>query len=142
MRSPRILWARYASLDGDGTRLEPQVTTETGRDFPDKPLELELPDEEVCGLLVLPDLSQRDGTRPEPVLLLRALGVDDWGDFAGSLGTEGLPRGLATGGLPSGLLRARFAQTHASALKYCEFIFITYTCQTRMRRRRCIVDLV
>ena len=40
---------------GDSAGLEPEVTAETGRDFPDEPLERELPDEEVRRLLVLPE---------------------------------------------------------------------------------------
>ena len=88
----------------DGAGLESEVTTETGGDFSNEPLEWELPDEEICGLLVLPDFSEGDGTWAESVLLLGTLGVDDWGGLAGSLGTEGLPWGLTTGGLSSGLL--------------------------------------
>ena len=92
-------------LEGsDGAGLEPEVTTETGGDFSDKPLEWKLPDEEICALLVLPDFSEGDGTWAESVLLLGTLGVDDWGGLAGGLGTEGLPWGLTTSGLSSSLL--------------------------------------
>ena len=92
-------------LEGsDGARLEPEVTTETGGDFPNEPLEWELPDEEISALLVLPDFSEGDGTWAESVLLLGTLGVDGWGGLAGGLGTKGLPWGLTTGGLSCGLL--------------------------------------
>ena len=89
---------------GDSAGLEPKITTETGGDFPDKPLERKLPDEEIRGLLVLPDFSQGDGTWLEPVLLLGTLGVNGWGGLTGSLGTKGLPWGLTTGGLSGSLL--------------------------------------
>ena len=88
----------------DSAGLEPEVTTETGGDFSNEPLEWELPDEEVGALLVLPDFSEGDGTWAESVLLLGTLGVDDWGGLAGSLGTKGLPWGLTTSGLSCGLL--------------------------------------
>ena len=92
-------------LEGsDGAGLEPEVTAESGGDFSNEPLEWELPDEEISALLVLPDFSEGDGTWAESVLLLGTLGVNDWGGLAGSLGTEGLPWGLTTGGLSSGLL--------------------------------------
>ena len=92
-------------LEGsDSAGLEPEIATESGGDFPNEPLEWELPDEEICGLLVLPDFSEGDGTWAESVLLLGTLGVDGWGGLAGGLGTKGLPWGLTTGGLSSGLL--------------------------------------
>ena len=89
---------------GDGAGLEPEVTTESGGDFSDEALEWKLPDKEISALLVLPDFTESDSTWAESVLLLGTLGVNDWGRLAGSLGTEGLPWGLTTGRLSSGLL--------------------------------------
>ena len=89
---------------GDSAGLEPEITAESGGDFSNEPLEWELPDEEISALLVLPDFTESNSTWAEPVLLLRTLGVDDWSRLAGGLGTEGLPWGLTTGGLSSGLL--------------------------------------
>ena len=94
----------------DGAGLEPKVTTESGGDFSDEPLEWELPDEELSALLVLPDFSEGDGTWAESVLLLGTLGVNDWGGLAGSLGTERLPWGLTTSGLSCGLLSTSHSQ--------------------------------
>ena len=92
-------------LEGsDSAGLESEVTAESGGDFSNEPLEWELPDEEVSALLVFPDFSEGDGTWAESVLLLGTLGVNDWSGLAGSLGTEGLPWGLTTGGLSCGLL--------------------------------------
>jgi len=37
--------------------------------FSDKPLERKLPDKELCGLLVLPDLTESNSSRPVSVRL-------------------------------------------------------------------------
>ena len=71
-------------------------------DLPDETLEGELPDKELGGLLVSPDLSQGDGTGPVPVGLLDASGGG--GALASGLGGQLLPRGLASGRLTGGLL--------------------------------------
>jgi len=88
----------------NGGRLETQVRLEVLGNFTDKTLERQLADEEIGRLLVLPDLTEGDGTRPEPVGLLHTASGDGRGVLAGSLGGELLPRGLATGGLAGGLL--------------------------------------
>ena len=71
-------------------------------DLPDETLEGELPDKELGGLLVSPDLPESHGSGPVSVGLLDAAGGR--GGLAGSLGGELLPGGLASGGLPGGLL--------------------------------------
>jgi hypothetical protein len=45
----------------DSLRLKPQVSREVLRNLPDKPLERELPDQQLGGLLVLLNLSEGDG---------------------------------------------------------------------------------
>ena len=101
-------------LEGsDSGGLEAEIATEGGGDFTDEALEWELADEEVSALLVLTDFTKSDGTWAEAVLLLGALGVDDWGGLAGSLGAERLTWGLTTGGLASGLL----STSHYSKMK-------------------------
>ena len=42
--------------------------------FADKTLEWQLPNEELCGLLVTTNLTKSDGTRPEAVRLLHTTG--------------------------------------------------------------------
>ena len=80
-------------LEGqDGGGLEPEVGLEVLGDLPDEPLEWKLPDEELGGLLVPPDLPQGDGSGPVPVGLLDA--SDGRGGLSGGLGRELLPWGL------------------------------------------------
>ena len=80
-------------LEGqDGGGLEPEVGLEVLGDLPDEPLEWKLPDEELGGLLVPPDLPQGDGSGPVPVRLLDA--SDGRGGLPGGLGRELLPWGL------------------------------------------------
>lgn len=88
------------------------------RDCPDRPggepgamagrtyqaLEGELADQELGRLLVATNLTESDGTGLVAVGLLDTAGRR--GRLAGSLGSELLTRGLATGGLAGGLLRA------------------------------------
>ena len=83
--------------------LESQVSLEILGDFSDQSLERQLSDEQFRGLLVLADLTKRNGTRGVPVRLLDAAGRR--GGLAGSLGGELLARGLAPGGLTGSLLR-------------------------------------
>lgn len=65
-------------------------------------LEGELPDEQVGGLLVLPDLPQGHGSGAEPVGLLHAGG--DWGSLSGDLlGDQLLSGDLLSSGFPCGL---------------------------------------
>ena len=59
-------------------------------DFTDKTLEGELPDEELGGLLVSPDFSESDGTRPVPVGLLDTTGSGTrlGSSLSGGLGSD------------------------------------------------------
>ena len=92
-------------LEGkDGGSLEPQVSLEVLGDLTNQPLEGELADEELSALLVPADLAKRDGSGAVPVGLLDSAGGR--GRLAGRLGGELLARGLASGGLPCGLLGA------------------------------------
>ena len=86
----------------NGSGLEPQVSLEVLSDLPDKPLEGQLADEQLGGLLVPPDLTEGHGTGPVPVGLLHTSGGGS--GLASSLGGKLLPGGLASGGLPGGLL--------------------------------------
>jgi hypothetical protein len=90
-------------LEGhDGGALEAQVSLEVLGDLTDQALEGQLADEELSGLLVSSDLTESDGSWPVPVGLLDSSGSG--GRFAGSLGGQLLPGGLASGGLSCGLL--------------------------------------
>jgi histone H3 len=89
-------------LDGllestDGAGLEAKVRLEVLRDLTDETLEGELADEELGRLLVATDLTESDGTRLIAMGLLDTAGGR--GRLAGSLGSELLTRGLATGRL-------------------------------------------
>ena len=97
-----VRFGRFLEREDRGG-LESQVRLEVLRDFADKALERELADQEFRGLLVLADLTKRNGTRAVPVRLLDAAGRR--GGLAGSLGGELLAWGLATGGLTGSLLR-------------------------------------
>jgi len=54
----------------NGSRLEPQISFEVLSDFSYKTLERQLPDEELSGLLVSPDLTESDSSWPVSVGLL------------------------------------------------------------------------
>ena len=82
--------------------LEPQVSLEVLGNLSHQTLEGELADEQLSGLLVSPDLSQGDGSRPVPVGLLHSSGGRS--RFASSLGGQLLTGGLASSGFTSGLL--------------------------------------
>ena len=86
----------------DGAGLEPEVGLEVLGDLADEALEGELADQELGGLLVLADLTKRDGTGAVPVRLLDAAGGGR--GLARRLGGELLAGGLATGGLTGSLL--------------------------------------
>eukprot|EP00954_Amorphochlora_amoebiformis_P003488 270363-Amorphochlora_amoeboformis.AAC.1 len=86
----------------DGSSLEAQVVLEVLGDLTDETLEGKLADKEVGGLLVATDLTKSNGTRAITVGLLDTSGSR--GGLAGGLGGELLTRGLASGGLTSGLL--------------------------------------
>ena len=90
-------------LEGhDGGALEAEVSLEVLGDLTDQALEGQLADEELSRLLVSSDLTESDGSWPVPVGLLDSSGSG--GGFAGSLGGQLLPGGLASGRLSCGLL--------------------------------------
>ena len=86
----------------DSRGLEPEVSLEVLGDLSHQTLEGQLADEELSGLLVSPDLTESNGSWPVSVGLLDSSGSG--GRFTGSLGGQLLPGGLASGGLPCGLL--------------------------------------
>jgi hypothetical protein len=69
---------------------------------PDKPLERQLADEQLRGLLVLPDLTECNGSGAVSVRLLDS--ASSRRRLASSLGGQLLPGGLASSGLASSLL--------------------------------------
>jgi hypothetical protein len=101
-----------------------KVRLEVLGDLTDETLEGQLPDQELRRLLVPTDLSQSDGTGAEPVRLLHATSclqtqLENRSTrkpkenayrrllaSGGGLGSELLPRGLATGRFTSSLLGA------------------------------------
>ena len=106
-----------------GTRRGKRATNlEVLRNFTNKPLEGQLADEQLRRLLVPTDLTERDSSGPEAMRLLHTTsrGLQTMleliadksesstygGGLARGLGSELLARGLATGGLAGGLLRA------------------------------------
>ena len=88
----------------DGGRLEAEVSLEILSDFTDQALEGQLADQQLGALLVSADLTQSDGAGPVTVGLLDATGRG--GRLASGFGSQLLARGLASGGLASGLLGA------------------------------------
>ena len=86
----------------DGGSLEAKVVLEVLRDLPDEPLERQLADEQLRGLLVPADLAEGDGSRAVSVRLLDSSGRR--GGLPGCLGGELFARGLASGGLTGSLL--------------------------------------
>ena len=79
----------------NGSGLEPQVSLEVLSDLPDEPLEGQLADEQLGRLLVTPDLTQSDCTRPVPMWLLHSSGGG--GRLPGGLGGQLLPGGQRKG---------------------------------------------
>jgi hypothetical protein len=77
----------------NGVRLEPKVSLEVLGDLADEELERELPNKKLGRLLILADLAERNGARPEAVRLLHATG-----GLACRLRCELLAGRLATGG--------------------------------------------
>ena len=86
----------------DGRALEAEVSLEVLGDLTDKTLEGELADEKLSGLLVSSDLTESHGAGPVTVGLLDSAGRG--GRLASGFGSQLLARGLASGGLASGLL--------------------------------------
>ena len=65
-------------LQGKNCRgLEPQVSLEVLSNLTHEPLERELADQQLCRLLVLPDLSEGNGSRPVSVRLQAEGGTSD-----------------------------------------------------------------
>jgi len=85
-----------------GAGLEAQVSLEVLGNLTDQALKGQLADEQLRGLLVLADLTQRHGAGPVAVGLLHTTGGR--GGLAGGLGGQLLAGGLASGTLASGLL--------------------------------------
>jgi len=86
----------------NGSRLEPEISFEILSNFSHKTLEGQLPDEELSGLLVSPDLTESDGSWPVSVGLLHSSG--GWSRLPGSLGGQLLPWSLSSSGLTGCLL--------------------------------------
>ncbi|KAK9902411.1 hypothetical protein M0R45_001650 [Rubus argutus] len=86
-----------------GVALESQVRLEVLRNFPNQPLERQLPYQQLRALLVLADFTERHRPRPVPVRLLHSSGRR--GRLPSSLRCQLLPRSLPSGRLPSSLLR-------------------------------------
>jgi hypothetical protein len=101
----------------DGAGLEPEVGLEVLGDLADEALERELADQELGGLLVLADLTKRDGTGAVPVRLLDAAGGGR--GLARRLGGELLAGGLATGGLTGSLLGTSHLERCAGGCDGC-----------------------
>jgi len=90
-------------LEGrDGGTLEPEISLEVLRYFTNQALEWELPDQELCALLVLPNLTERHRPWPESVRLLHA--ASGRSRLSGGLCRQLLARSLSTSGFASGLL--------------------------------------
>ena len=85
-----------------GRALEAQVSLEILRDFAHQPLERQLTDQQLRGLLVTADLAQSYRAGPVAVRLLHAAGGRR--ALAGRFGGELLAWCLAAGRLPSSLL--------------------------------------
>ena len=85
-------------------RLKTEVGLEVLSNLADKALEGQLADQKFMRLLVLADLTERDGTRAEAMGLLDTTSVGL--GLASSLGSKGLARSLAASGLASSLLGA------------------------------------
>merc|ERR1719309_190358 len=86
----------------NGGTLEPEICLEILGNLPHQPLEGQLPDEKLGGLLVTPDLPESDRARPVSVGLLDAPGGR--GRLPGRLGSQLLTGCLASGRLTGGLL--------------------------------------
>ena len=100
----------------NGGALEPQVSLEVLSDLPDQTLEGQLADEKLSRLLVPPDLTKGNSSRPVPVGFLDT--SCGRGRFPCSLGSKLLPGGLASGRLTCGLLSTgHFDSVSASTSK-------------------------
>merc|ERR1712131_301535 len=86
----------------DSAGLETQVSLEVLSNLTNQPLEGQLADQELSGLLVTTDLTEGDGSGPVPVRLLYSTGRGS--RLPGRLGGQLLPGALASGRLTGGLL--------------------------------------
>ena len=86
----------------DSRGLEAKISLEVLGNLTDQTLEWQLPDEELCGLLVTTDLTESDCSRPVTMGFLHSSG--GWGTLPGSLGGQLLPWGLASSRFTGGLL--------------------------------------
>ena len=84
--------------------LEAQILCEILCDFTNKTLEGGLSDEQICALLIAPDLAESDGSRTVAMRLLYAARCG--GRFAGCLSGKLLAGGFASGTLAGSLLRS------------------------------------
>ena len=82
--------------------LESKIGLEVLSDLTDKTLERQLPQEELGRLLVSPDLSESDGSRPVPMGLLDSSSCG--GALPGRLGGQLLSGSLSSGRFTGGLL--------------------------------------
>jgi len=85
-----------------GGALETEISLEILSDLTNQTLEREFADEEFSALLVLADLTESDGSRPETVRFLHSAGGRS--RFASGFCSELLPWRFASGGFASGLL--------------------------------------
>jgi len=85
----------------DGRRLEPQISFEVLSDLSDQSLEWEFANEQLRRLLVPPDFTEGDGSRPVAMRFLDATGGRR--ALPGGFGGQLLPRSLASGRLTGGL---------------------------------------
>merc|ERR1719483_774900 len=86
----------------DSRGLETQVSLEILSDFADQTLEWELPDQQFSRLLITADLTESHSAGTIAVRFLDTSGGR--GRLASGLGSELLPRGLASSRFASGLL--------------------------------------
>jgi len=94
-------------LKGHNSRgLEPKIRLEVLSDFPDEPLEGELPDQQLGGLLVLSDFTEGDSSGAEAMRLLDASCRRRSCGLPSLLGGELLARSLASSRFASSLLSA------------------------------------
>ena len=90
-------------LEGHDSRaLESEISLEVLGDFSDQSLEGEFSDEELCALLVSPDFSQGDCSRPVSVWFLDS--TSGGCALSGSLGGQLFSWSLSSGGFTGGLL--------------------------------------
>ena len=86
----------------DSRGLEPEVSLEVLGDLSHQTLEGKLPDEQLSGLLVSPDLSECDSSWPVSVRLLDS--SSGWSRFSCSLGGQLLSWSLSSSGFSCSLL--------------------------------------